>query len=66
VVAGGMVAATLALLLIARPHKMTDPDAEPTTTPLVAEAVPVAAAVDGVDVPDAMPATARETAATVV
>jgi len=26
VVAGGMVAATLALLLVARPHRMTDPE----------------------------------------
>jgi DHA1 family bicyclomycin/chloramphenicol resistance-like MFS transporter len=56
VVAGGMVAATLALLLIARPHKMTDPDAEPTTTPLAAaDAVPVAAAVEAVDVPNPVP-----------
>ncbi|MEV4620408.1 multidrug effflux MFS transporter [Asanoa sp. NPDC049573] len=39
VVAGGMVAATLALLLVARPHRMADPDAVPVETPELAAAV---------------------------
>ena len=33
VVAGGMVAATLALLLVARPHRMTDPELTPAAVP---------------------------------
>jgi MFS transporter, DHA1 family, multidrug resistance protein len=33
VVAGGMVAATLALLFVARPHRMTDPERIPAAVP---------------------------------
>ncbi|MEV4532756.1 multidrug effflux MFS transporter [Asanoa sp. NPDC049518] len=33
VVAGGMVAATLALVLVARPHRMTDPEITPVAVP---------------------------------